>query len=99
MGKWCRGWLLLLGLAGIAAAMGQTVMPPVAPPSGKLGAAIGLFNGKDVSGWTWHSNLATSKIGDVWTVKDGVLHCAAVRGNGTGYIATEKTYKDFVLTI
>ena len=69
---------------------------PVQPISGKLGTPIALFNGKDLTGWTWHTAAANSKIGDVWSVKDGALHCAAAP---TGFISTDKEYKDFVLTV
>lgn len=64
---------------------------------GKLGAPIELFNGKDLSGWAWHPSAPTLKESDIWSVKDGVLHCAATRV--TGFIDTEKSYKNFVLTV
>lgn len=71
-------------------------VPPVVPVAGKIGTPVPLFNGKDLTGWTWHSATATSKIGDVWTVKDGVLHCA---GKPLGFIDTDKEYKNFTLTV
>src|SRR5712692_1118011 len=50
---------------------------------------VNLFNGKDLAGWR--------KVGhESWTVEDGIIH-----GKGLtkeyGYLATEKTYKDFHL--
>lgn len=54
-----------------------------------------LFNGTDLTGWTTFSeNDAGAE--PVWSVKDGVLVC---RGTPAGYIKTEKSYKDFVLTL
>ena len=48
-----------------------------------------LFNGTDLSGWT--------KIGDEkWTVEDGVIHGQGITKR-YGYLATEKSYKDFHL--
>ena len=46
-----------------------------------------LFNGKDLSGWTWVSSQDGVKAEDVWSVKDGVLSCT---GKPPGYIQTEK---------
>src|SRR5713226_8819130 len=50
---------------------------------------VSLFNEKDLAGW--------KKVGnESWTVEDGVIH-----GKGQtkqyGYLATEKSYKDFHL--
>ncbi len=52
---------------------------------------VSLFNEKDLTGW--------KKVGnESWTVEDGVIH-----GRGLtkqyGYLATEKTYKDFHLSL
>jgi hypothetical protein len=69
--------------------------PPAHPLSGKLGTPVDLFNGKDLTGWSWHADDA-SKIEDVWTVKDGILHCAKGK---KGYIRLDKEYANFVLTV
>jgi hypothetical protein len=61
-----------------------------------------LFNGKDLSGWTFFlekrgdNKDGTMKMEDVWSVKDGILHC---KGRPNGYIRTEKDYKNFVLKL
>ncbi len=55
-----------------------------------------LFNGKDLSGWTYHLSEDNAKVDDVWTVKDGVLKCA---GKPRGYIRTEKDYENYVLKL
>ena len=50
-----------------------------------------LFNGKDLAGWT--------KIGDErWVVEDGTIHGIAVTKE-YGYLQTEKSYKDFELSL
>jgi hypothetical protein len=60
---------------------------------------VALFNGKDMAGWNAFVPEASNKHRDpisVWTVKDGVMICA---GNPAGYIQTEKTYTNFVLSL
>jgi hypothetical protein len=57
---------------------------------------VQLFNGKDLSGWTWFTNDKQSKMDDVWSVRDGVLHCA---GKPIGYIRTTQDYTSFVLRL
>jgi hypothetical protein len=58
---------------------------------------IKLFNGKDLTGLTtW---LKASKRDDpkkVFTVQNGVLH---VSGEGFGYVATDKEYANYHLTV
>jgi hypothetical protein len=52
---------------------------------------VALFNGKDLTGWV---NVGQEK----WTVEDGTLHGLAVT-SGYGYLQTEKSYKDFQLSL
>jgi hypothetical protein len=60
-------------------------------------ATISLFNGKDLSGWTYHLADPDVKMQDVWSVQDGLLTC---RGEPAGYLITEaKDFKDYVLTL
>jgi hypothetical protein len=61
--------------------------------SAKLGGEdwVALFNGKDLSGWT--------KIGNErWEVEEGTIHGIAVTKE-YGYLQTEKSYKDFHLSL
>lgn len=57
-----------------------------------------LFNGKDLSGWK--AFLDPKKEGakpeDVWSIKDGVIHC---KGHIPGYLITDKAYGDYVLRL
>lgn len=58
-------------------------------PSGSGGTA--LFNGKDLSGW--------KKNGDEkWVVDNGTILCEST-ANKYGYLTTEKTYRNFVLSL
>jgi putative membrane-bound dehydrogenase-like protein len=65
-----------------------------APP--KLGEPVTLFNGKDLQGWTYHLSDPNVAMGDVWSVKDGLLTC---KGQPAGYIRTLADYTNYVLTL
>jgi hypothetical protein len=64
--------------------------------------AVKLFNGKDLSGWTFFlersgpNATGTLKMEDVWTVDGGRIHCAGVPN---GYLKTTADYKDFNLSL
>ena len=64
----------------------------------RMGKEVQLFNGKDLSGWTYHLSDPAAKMSDVWSVDpvDGVLIC---KGRPAGYIRTEKAFSDFVLKL
>ncbi len=51
-----------------------------------------LFNGEDLTGWTIYGT-------EKWYVEDGVLVCESGPDKQYGYLATNKHYKDFVLTL
>ena len=56
-----------------------------------------LFNGKDLTGWTWVSSQEGVKAEEVWSVKDGVLICT---GKPAGYLRTEKDdYANYLLEL
>jgi type 1 glutamine amidotransferase len=57
--------------------------------------AIELFNGKDLTGWTYCLN-DNGKPADVWSVEGGVLIC---KGQPVGYIRTEADYTNYVLDL
>ncbi|MEX0715172.1 MAG: DUF1080 domain-containing protein [Planctomycetaceae bacterium] len=60
------------------------------------GEKVMLFNGKDLS--NWDAVLADENVGkdDVWSVKDGVLHC---KGRPNGYIRTKDEYENYELHV
>ena len=51
-----------------------------------------LFNGKDLSGWEIYGT-------EKWYVDDGLLICESGPDKQYGYLATNKSFKDFELTI
>jgi hypothetical protein len=60
--------------------------------------AVELFNGKDLTGWTWVSKDPAVKVEDVWSVEDGVLKCKG-KPAPAGYIRTEKDYTNYSLKV
>jgi hypothetical protein len=61
------------------------------------GETISLFNGKDLSGWTYHLADPNAKMEDVWSVEDGLLTCS---GKPAGYLITKKSdFSDYRLTV
>jgi hypothetical protein len=58
---------------------------------------IALFNGRDLSGWTYHLNKPNVPMEDVWSVRDGLLVC---KGEPAGYLLTKKNdFENYVLTL
>jgi hypothetical protein len=58
---------------------------------------IQLFNGKDLTGLTtWLKDTKREDPKQVFAVHDGMIH---ISGDGSGYIATEKEYKDYRLIV
>lgn len=58
----------------------------------KSSEPVSLFNGKNLDGWKIHGT-------EKWYVKDGILLCESGKDKQYGYLATEKQYKDFDLTL
>jgi hypothetical protein len=53
---------------------------------------VNLFNGENLDGWLEYGN-------ELWYVEDGLLVCESGPEEQYGYLATEKFYKDFDLTV
>jgi hypothetical protein len=51
-----------------------------------------LFNGKNLDGWVVYGT-------EKWYVEDKLLICESGPDKGYGYLGTEKTYKNFELTL
>ena len=59
--------------------------------------AIRLFNGKDLTGLhTWLKDTQRADPRQVFRVTDGMLH---ITGDGFGYVATAKEYRDYRLVV
>jgi hypothetical protein len=64
-------------------------------PAEESAKVITLFNGKDLTGWSYHLVDEKVKKEDVWSVGDGIIVC---KGQPLGYLFTEDSYQDFTLT-
>lgn len=64
--------------------------------AGAQAEQISLFNGKDLSGWTFYLEDKSKKMEDVWSVEDGELIC---KGKPAGYLRTEKEFSNYVLEL
>jgi hypothetical protein len=58
----------------------------------KMPASKSLFNGKDLTGWTVHGT-------EKWYVDNGELVCESGPDKEYGYLSTNKSYKNFILTL
>ncbi len=80
---WCgaMAWLILCAAVGRA---------------DDKGGSVKLFNGKDLSGWTYDLRDSNAKMEDVWHVEDGVLVC---KGRPVGYLRTKQSYGNYRLEL
>jgi len=62
-----------------------------APGTGEA-QVVSIFNGRDLEGWRVHGS-------ERWYVEDGELVCESGPDEQYGYLATEKVYRDFDLTL
>src|SRR5207253_4703457 len=78
----------------LALAQGQENQAEVDRPTKGV---VPLFNGKDLSGLhTWLKDGKRADPRRVFTVENGLLH---ISGDGYGYLATDKEYRDYHLTV
>ncbi len=80
--------LAAVGAAGATGAATAETNPRLRPGQG----AVPLFNGRNLDGWRVHGT-------ELWYAEDGELVCESGLDAEYGYLATEKTYKDFELTL
>ena len=57
---------------------------------------IALWNGKDFAGWKLFVADENVDVKDVWSVRNGVIHC---KGRPNGYMRTETDYSDYKLHV
>ena len=90
MFRFCRYSIASLALAALLAVPGALAQPSNRPKD-LAPQWESLFNGKDLTGW---KNVGHEK----WVVEGGVIHGKGV-SKEYGYLATEKSYKDFHLSL
>ena len=90
-----RAWIwpvLACGCIASRAAADEGEAQPIAPSE-----VTQLFNGKDLSGLTtWLKDTQRDDPRKVFQVTDGMIHLS---GEGNGYVATEKQYRDYHLSV
>jgi len=88
--------LILAASAAVAGAAedARSQNEPISPKDGP----IKLFNGKDFTGlYTFLKGRGVRhEPGDVFSVEDGTIH---VSGEGAGYVATERSYRDYHMVV
>lgn len=82
------------GLAAVLAAV--AISAGAVEPASPATAKVELFNGRDFSGWIKHADDRSAKLDEVWTVRDGVIHCTGVPN---GYIRTAGVYTNYRLHV
>ena len=88
---------LVVSLGLLVMASGCEKGSGLAPaPVEKTPTAIQLFNGRDLTGWTYDLSKEGVKLEEVWSVADGVLHC---KGEPSGVLRTLDEYGDYVLSV
>ena len=55
-----------------------------------------LFNGKDLSGWKMVASDNDIPLNQIWSVRNGVIHCT---GQRNGYLRTEAEYANYRLHV
>ena len=60
------------------------------------GKKIDLWNGKDFTNWKMFIEDSSVPVEDIWSVKDGAIHCT---GAVNGYLRTNTSYRDYKLIV
>ena len=77
--------LLIIGLMFVWSCTQETI-----PQS------VELFNGENFDGWTLFLPGDSVAVEDVWSIKDGVVHCT---GQPNGYMRTNEIFSNYKLTL
>ena len=87
---------ILAALCSGRLAVAQPAAQPAVTPAGISPIRhMELFNGRDFSGWTFCMKNNSNPLA-TWSVTNGVIHCT---GKPTGYLRTEQSYSNYVLTV
>lgn len=68
----------------------------LATPSARAAGPVQLWNGKDLSGWTFFLVDPKAKMEDVWSVRDGMIVC---RGEPMGLLLTKEKFTSYRLVV
>jgi hypothetical protein len=87
---------LRLALAFVSAAMAPSLFAQSDEATISPTNKIVLFNGQDLSGWTFASKDTNAVAAAIWSVTNGVIVC---QGKPYGYARTLQTYRDYQLHV
>jgi len=79
-----------------AAPAAALVLALAAPRPTHAASPVQLWNGKDLSGWTFFLVDPKVKMEDVWSVRDGVIVC---KGDPIGFLMTKEKFTSFKLVV
>jgi hypothetical protein len=83
-----------MAAAGVSRGMAQEDVPSYPPPSSRE-IQVALFNGRDLSGFTFCMKNGADPL-QTWSVTNGVIHCT---GKPAGYLRTTQSYSNYFLTV
>lgn len=90
-------WKFVAGLVAAVGLAGWLEIAQAAPPKGEGWQP--LFNGKDLTGWTYKPQTP-EEAKDVWRVVDGVIDCnPKVLPRGDKSLYTEQEFGDYMLYV
>lgn len=81
---------------GVLVGFAMTTTLPTAAAADETGPVISLFDGESLEGWKGQLEDPAVPEEEVWSVDEGVLVC---QGEPFGYLESEKSFKNFVLTL
>jgi hypothetical protein len=79
-----------------SAALAALLVVSLAPAPARAAAPIALWNGKDLSSWSFFLVDPQSKMEDVWSVRDGMIVC---KGVPLGFLMTKDTFTSYRLVV
>jgi hypothetical protein len=79
-----------------AATVAATLLLTAAAGSARAQAPVQLWNGKDLSGWSFFLVDPKAKMEDVWSVRDGMIVC---KGQPLGFLMTKEKFTSFRLAV
>jgi hypothetical protein len=83
-----------MAAAGVSRGMAQEDVPSYPPPSSRE-IQVALFNGRDLSGFTFCMKNGADPL-QTWSVTNVVIHCT---GKPAGYLRTTQSYSNYFLTV
>lgn len=78
--------------AALAALLALSLLPAPA----RAAAPVALWNGKDLSNWSFFLVDPKAKMDDVWSVRDGMIVC---KGEPLGFLMTRDSFTSFRLVV